>query len=367
MANITLDNDGLPSSTSVPNLFIDRYMTGANGEFVKIYLYLLRCMNRTEIPLSVSLLADIFEHTEKDIRRALSYWEKVGLMSLTYGSEDELTGIRLTLPQDTAAEQTTSAPAECAAGENHSSARTKNADRESYAPAQAKNPGKDIYTLEQLENFQDSEAVQEVLFITENYLGRTLNATDIRTILYWYDGLGFSTDLIEYLIETCISNGHTSLRYMEKIALSWADAGIRSVEEARKEHSMHSQDVYGVMKAFGISGRNLISSELQIIQKWTGSYAFSMDIIQEACRRTIQATGKASFEYADTILTSWHKGNVHNLNDIAKLDAAHQKSKATKAKETAGRPLAAGNRFNNFPQRNYNYDQLEKKLLKTSS
>lgn len=359
MANITLAGDGLLSSTCVPDIFIDKYMMNANGEYIKIYLYLLRHMNQGGYTFSVSKLADTFEHTEKDILRALMYWEKVKLLRLAYNADGEISSIRLTLPQENA-EGSMAAAAETSLTPEQVTGHTLADTTE--LPA-----GKDIYTLEQIENFQDNEAVQEILFITENYLGRTLNSTDIRTILYWYDGLHFSTDLIEYLIETCISNGHTSLRYMEKIALSWAEAGITSVAQARAEHSMHHQDVYAVMNAFGIHGRNLIPAEVSTIQKWTGQYAFSMDIIKEACRRTIQSTGKASFEYADTILTNWHKNNVHTLNDIVKLDAAHQKAKsAAKSRETA-QNVSSGNRFNNFPQRTYNYDQLEKQLLNTTS
>lgn len=375
MANITLNSNGLLSSTCVPNIFIDKYMTSANGEFVKVYLYLLRSMQTPEKPFSISNLADIFEHTEKDILRALSYWEKVQLLQLNYNTQGELIGISLANPSQTASADI-SAPAASTAPvaptvtesvTTEPALETTDVLPEVEAPTVADKPGKEMYTLEQVENFQDNEAVQEVLFITENYLGRTLNPTDIRTILYWYDGLGFSTDLIEYLIETCISNGHTSLRYMEKIALSWADAGITSVAEARKEHSLHNQDVYAVMKAFGINGRTLISSEIQMVQKWTGQYAMSMDIVKEACRRTIQATGKASFEYADTILGNWHKNNVHTINDVLKLDVAHQKARsAAKTKDTAQRAATSGNRFNNFPQRSYNYDQLEKQLLKTN-
>lgn len=359
MANIAIHSSELISSTCVPNIFIDKYMINANGEYIKIYLYLLRCMNQPNASLSISELADVFEHTEKDIFRALGYWEKVRLVHLEYDTQQNLTGIFLLNPYS-AETEVSFAPASISAEAAEVS--------DCSAPSETVLHDKDDYTLEQIEDFQDNEAVQEILFITENYLGRTLNPTDIRTILYWYEGLGFSTDLIEYLIETCISNGHTSLRYMEKIALSWAEANITSVAEARKEHEMHNQDVYAVMKAFGITGRNLIQPEIRMIQKWTGDYAFSMDIIKEACKRTIQATGKASFEYADTILTNWHKSNVHHLKDIAKLDAEHQKSRsAARAKETTERSPAANNRFNNFPQRSYNYEQLEKKLLKTTS
>lgn len=362
MADIILDGNNLLSSTCIPNIFIDKYMTNANGEFVKIYLYLLRCMSQNKQTCTLSELADAFEHTEKDILRALSYWEKVHLLHVEYNANREVSGILLKFP-DSEGTLNASFPAPLLKDASPSMALSVDPSAE---PEEKKLPKSQEYTLEQLENFKDNESVQEILFITEHYLGRTLNPTDIRTILYWYDGLRFSTDLIEYLIETCISNGHTSLRYMEKIALSWAKAGISTVEEAKQERSLHHQDVYAVMKAFGISGRSLISSELQAIRKWTSSYALSMDIIKEACKRTIQATGKASFEYADTILNNWHRNQVQTLNDVLKLDAAHQKSKAAaKASETAKR-AASGNRFNNFPQRTYNYDQLEKQLLNTT-
>lgn len=93
--NITLYNNLQETTTSVPNRFIDHYMISANGEYVKIYLYLLRCMNQPECTFSLSRLADHFDHTEKDIQRALKYWEKVKLLKLEYDSQNNLSGICL--------------------------------------------------------------------------------------------------------------------------------------------------------------------------------------------------------------------------------------------------------------------------------
>ena len=65
----------------------------------------------------------------------------------------------------------------------------------------------------------------------------------------------FSADLIEYLIEYCVSKGKTSIRYIEKVALAWADEGINTVEAAKDEVSNHNEAVFGVMKAFGLNNR----------------------------------------------------------------------------------------------------------------
>ena len=67
--------------TLIENIFIDQYMPKANGEFVKLYLYLLRCAD-TERELTLSSIADVFDHTEKDVKRALAYWEKLKLLKL---------------------------------------------------------------------------------------------------------------------------------------------------------------------------------------------------------------------------------------------------------------------------------------------
>ena len=67
-------------ATLVANEFIDRYMADANGEYVKVYLYLLR--HSQEKP-DVGQIADALNHTEADVRRALSYWEKMGALTLS--------------------------------------------------------------------------------------------------------------------------------------------------------------------------------------------------------------------------------------------------------------------------------------------
>ena len=64
--------------TVVSNEFIDNYMARANGEYVKVYLYILRNGGRAD---SVADIADALNHTEADVRRALVYWERRGFWS----------------------------------------------------------------------------------------------------------------------------------------------------------------------------------------------------------------------------------------------------------------------------------------------
>lgn len=358
MEKITLHSDSTTSATSVSNIFIDEYMTDANGEFVKIYLYLLRLMNAPEAAFSISSIADRFEHTEKDIRRALSYWERMNLLRLEYDSQDNLTGVYLLDSVPSAAK---------GAASDQTASTAANPPEEDIPDSTAENsaPVRKSYTADDILAFTQSDAATELLFITERYLGRTLTPTDTDTILYFYDGLGFSTDLIEYLVEYCVSKGHTSIRYIEKVALRWAEDGITTVEQAKQASNLHSQTYFTVMRALGITGRNLVPAETAFIDKWKNTYGFSSELIAEACQRTIQATHQPSFEYTDSILTNWLKKDVKSPADIARLDAEFQSRR--KPSSDAPAATASKNKFNNFEQRSYDYNEMERMLLSTGS
>ncbi|MCI9137137.1 MAG: DnaD domain protein [Lachnospiraceae bacterium] len=380
MADITLHRDNEHSTTEIPNRFIDEYMTNANGEFVKIYLYLLRCMNSPGCSFSISKTADKFEHTEKDIQRALKYWEKMNLLRLEYNEDKSISGIYFldsdkvsTENSGTFLKKTDSVcPPTAASGIAAfvSAPAAPNADfiSASSAPdadsASASSAGgKHTYTADDMKYFREKEEVQELLFVAESYLGRPLSPTDIQTLLYWYDKLGFSADLIVYLLEYCIAGGHSSLHYMDKVALNWKDAHIQTVEQAKRNNSTHSQLHYGVMRAFGIQGRNLIPAESAYIEKWSKGLGFGQDMINEACSRTILAIHQPNFDYADRILTNWQKQNIQTVSDIKKADAKFQSSKRMEKPAPA---KTAANRFNNFPQRTYNIEQLEAELLNSA-
>lgn len=371
MATIELRTNHSCTYVGVPNIFIDNYMADANGEFVKVYLYLLRCMNTNGNSVSISAIADHFNNTEKDVMRALKYWEKAGVLSLESDSSNRLTGVCLNDLNAYAASGPDAVPAQTPAKAPAAPDKTilAAADNTVYAKpstAKTKPEGKRReYSLDEVKAFCNNHEVSELLFIIETYLKHPLNSAEMNTIFFWYDTLHFSGELIEYLVEYCITNGHSSLRYMDKVALGWSDNGIHTIDKAKEHISIHSKTYFSIMKAFGISGRNLADSEMTFVHKWTKEYHFDTELIQEACKRTISATQKPSFEYADSILTNWYNNKVHTLNDVTALDENYNKTKRSTA-GTSSSAAAKKNKFNNFNQRAYNPDALEKVLLTTS-
>lgn len=343
--------------TLVQNRFFDEYMISANGEFVKIYLYLLRS-SAAERELSLSSIADAFNHTENDVKRALIYWEKCGLLRLSYDAYGTLTDILLTdgpiQPQQSG---TAVPPAQQAAKAVSAPASETAAAAEPQAP---ESPVQMTVSASRKKELSQNEEIRQLLWLAEQYFGKQLSSTEVNHILYFYDELHFSADLIEYLIEYCVSKGKRSIHYIRTVALEWASKQITSVEEAKKDTNLYSKDYYAILGAFGIKDRGPAQSEVEFMSRWLGTMGFSRELVLEACRRTINSTHKPSFAYADRILANWKEKGVKKICDIEPLDQTKHAARSAKAPQ---KPVPAGNRFNNFPQRDYDYDQLEKQLL----
>lgn len=412
MTAINISSDIATSFTTVSDIFIDQYMPKANGEFVKVYLYLLRATGSGAGIATISEIADHFSNTEADIIRALNYWASEGILQVQTGADGQIMGINLcslsVSGMQAAQSNIQSAVADNAAQNNLQNSVVNNAAQnilqnsvvnnaaqnistvntrmhdsvveklKSQTPDKAASSQKE-YTLDEIKEFRKNPDISELFFIIETYLKHTLSSTDTNMVLYWLDELHFSTDLVEYLVEYCITKGHSSLRYMNKVALGWADAGIKTVDQAKDDAAAHSQIYYSVMKALGITGRNLVDSEVSLINKWVGEYGFDIELVKTACSKTISAIQKPSFEYTDSILANWKKKDVHTLKDVEVLDANFAKankasatgsSQGTNAANGSSKPKSnnssSKNKFNNFNQRNNDYDKLEKLFLNST-
>lgn len=360
---ITLQNSRNAEVTVLTNNFIDNYMPEANGEFVKVYIYLLRLLSDASVPFSLEQMADHFFCTERDIVRALKYWEKVNLLTLTYRRNEDITDITLNVPPVKSDVSDSSKPAV----QTVSVAKDTVAQSSGVSAPSTKPAARSASSLspDRVKELKQNDEIVQLLYIAEQYLGKTLTPTEMKKILFFYDELKFSPDLIEYLIEYSVSRGHKSIRYIETVALAWADEGITTVTMAKEANSRYAKEYFTIFKSMGISGRNPVDTEISLMNTWLNDYGFSMDIIQEACSRTVLSTGQPSFQYADKILSGWKDKNVRTLADVRLLDAQHQRQKLEKKtqKKAAAPKPAATNRFNNFHQREYDFSEYEKKLL----
>lgn len=356
MSKITLLAEGISDVTIVPNIFIDQFMPSANGAYVKVYLYLLRCILGSCQEISISSIADRLENTEKDIIRALTYWEKQNLLILRRSPDKEIVSIHLAdltkmLQEDTDITADSDTELDEIAVSIHT--ETKPAIRQSYS-------------AEKISEFTNNDEIKWAMHIVEIYLDRPLKPMDLQLILYLYDELHFSAELIMYLFEYCVSKGKKNASYIEAVALTWAEEGIDTEEKARVAATAYNEHYNTVNKAFGLN-RAPGQIERQYITKWVEVFGFSDEIITEACNRTILRTQKPDFKYTDKILETWFKKDVKSNTDIIRLDEEFSKAnKTVENRKAAVVQKPSANKFNQFPQRSYtakDYAELERKLL----
>ena len=354
--------------TQIPNWFIQNHLPSANGNFVKVYLYLeMACQypQRTGA-LSISILADRMECTENDILRALRYWEREGLMSLSE-KDGEITAVSLCEPLPAEAEtlRTDVPPAETARAETlqadvppSETAR----DIPAAAAAEVNVPDRQTYTPLQAEAFLKDEEINRTITAIEELLGSPVTPAHLQLILYFMCDVGFSSELLITLYETALKKGKRQPGYIEAIGIQWAGKGITTPEQAREEAAAFSGKYALVTRALGIN-RSLAPAERAIIDGWE-AYHFSDSIIDEACRRTVLQTGDTDLRYVSRILDGWHSQHVISLKDVEKCDEAFRRQKKNSA--APRKSTARKNQFQSFPQRAYSqgdFDSLERRLL----
>ena len=311
-------------------------MPQANGAYVKVYLYLLRLLGNAGKECTLTSVADALDETEKDIERALKYWEEKNLMRLEREEGTAITGVAFLEPPEVERtpepqEETTSqdsAETEPKEKEEVSQSGTEAAGEAGAAGKKCVLPQKPDYSEAQIEVLTSLDEVKEMLMRIQQVTVRLLKGADLNFVLYLYESVGFSADLIVYLYEYCASKNKMYISYIESVAIAWAEGGIDTVQKARTEAAVYNDSYSTVNRAFGLN-RAPGSVEIQYLHRWTSNYGFDTSIIEEACNRTMLAVSKPDFKYADKILERWYKAGVREREDIATLDEEFAKRNRT--------------------------------------
>ena len=402
----------ITSIVSLPSEFIDKYMLKANGDYIKVYLFMLRNADRLINP---EIIADALELTIKDVERAIAYWCKSGVLIekaenigklgngddfeevlITKGmpSKEELEEARRiltaakevykrremleagmgaeTLKENNVKSESPDEAKDLKESDCKASDSTKDTDVENNSESEVKAeaeisevktepPKLPDRSLVDLTKLKGDEDFQELVFCVQTYTEKIFTPTDTEKLAYLYDVVGMSKDLLEYIAEVSVQKGKKSINYIERVALSFHEKGITTVEEAKEDNVKYFNENKAVLKAFGIYDRVLAPVELRFVKKWFDEYGFSTEIVVEAISRTVLNTSSQSFSYADGVLTRWHNENVRTLSDIKTQDEKHDE-KVKAAPKTSNN--ASGSKFNNFEQRNDNIDSdMQDKFL----
>lgn len=315
--------DFIPVSTD----FIEKKMLNANGAYVKVYLYALNLAykgiseDNSEIAKKLNLL-------ESDVVNAFEYWSKEEILTVNndciyFGGN---TSSSRKINQNTSS------------GKINQNIKNKD--------TQKKSPENIAYLM------MDNKILADLCSLAQEILGKTLNNSDLETLYWFYDELGFSPEVIIMLLEYCVSKEKRNMKYIEKVAIGWHENGITTmdaVDNYIKEEKEKSGYFYSLRKLFGITDRNLSKSEELYLKTWHNEYGMNEEMVALAYEYCILSTNKLSFPYINSIIKDWHEKGIKTISEAEK-DHEDFKEKNKKFNE---RDL---NVYNN----DVNYDEIEK-------
>ena len=356
MSRLTIFKENPSDCVRISTQFIDQYLAGANDAQIKVYLYLLRMVSAS-LPTSISDIADKFNLTERDVERALAYWEKFGLLEIEYDKKGEICALQL--PSDKEAASKVQSQSQIQPGATILPLPVK----EAPAKQEPEKPQKREFSRDELKALKQQESFSQLLFATETYFKRPLTSADLQKFAFIHEELSFSEELMEYLVEYCVGADHKDMRYIEKVAIAWHQAGIKTVTQAKNRSSRYEKIVYNVMQALGRRS-DVTQTEADYILKWYHEYGFSENVILHACEKAVLSTEKNRITYTDGILKNWHAQGLKTISQIQKAEEKRAQSMQP-SKNLAGEKGALGMVHNQYIRRDdTDIEALEKELLK---
>lgn len=333
----------------LPTDFLDEYLKEITAADLKIYLALLRFSERGESP-SPDALASYTGESVQTVVAALLYFEDRGLIRTAYRSSapEEI----ILLPprrkelfsdeEDPGNEEEASLPKDM-----------------SLDPVDLEN-GKilppDSSRMEEKRRLDDDSDFKELIFATEALLRKSLTPDFLDTLKDWYLDLNRNFDLTSYLIEYCLSkmNGGTlRIPYISAVLKAWKEAGYKSREEAIQSTKDRFSLQNLVRSAIGWRG-DFASHQQALIESWA-EFRFPPELIQEACRRTIDNSGGKNLNYTDSILRSWYESGVRSMEDVEAIDKKRKTDYAAKGRNAVPSKKSS---FHNFEPNETNYDEV---------
>lgn len=295
----------------VPHVVADNFLKLATGDQIKVLLYILRCSGRTLSDEEISRNTGV---PVRDVTDCVLFWQQVNVL-------DERSR------QTSAAIQNKSSQAETA----DVSQQSKSEAGQTSVPRQKQ----ELKPSEITDILESSSDISQLFKIVESFLG-TLNHTQQNSLIWMHNYLGLKKEVILTLVQYCITIGKTNSGYIEKIACSWSENDINSLDAAQEEvqRLTHYNDFIGmIMKKFEMT-RRPTTKQKEFISGWQNE-GFNIDLIGYAYEKTIEQINKLSFEYINKILLSWKESGFTTVRSVRDSEISYKKNKKT-AQNTSG-------------------------------
>ncbi|MBQ3063367.1 MAG: DnaD domain protein [Clostridia bacterium] len=187
------------------------------------------------------------------------------------------------------------------------------------------------YTAAELaQAVQGNVELSALINACQQTFGKIFTTAEVGIIAGLFEQLSLDGEYILLLLSHCVRMEKKSLRYAEKTALSLYDEGVTSavaLEERLRRIEIMADATGKIRTMFGLSSRSFTTKEKKMIENWICTMQYSHDIIRLAYDATVDAIGKPSIAYANTILERWYAEGYHTVEDITAAMETYRRQK----------------------------------------
>jgi DNA replication protein DnaD len=245
-------NNYLLNTTEVSNIFIKLYMPTMEPCYVKVYLYALMHIDKgIDVALSNESLAKDLNMSVAEVKEAWAYLDKVNLIRIDNKEKSLTAGSSITFLD----------------------LKARTFDPENIQ--------------EERDFVLDEKEVRDMYARIEGVLARPLTTSELRLVESFLDFYKIEPAAIAFLYENNKNKkASTKTRYIEKILMSYADQGLRTleeIEEYNKQFDKREMSYREIMDALGLKFEIITDAERKEFSRWLDDFGLSLsDIIDKA-------------------------------------------------------------------------------------
>lgn len=319
----------------ISNEFAEKYVRFSNPEYIQVYLYLKYRTEQDGAFPKADQVARELDISSEHATFVLDFWVSRGELCRTK------TGYEF--PTEKKRE-------------------SKRQEETPVVPA-LRRQTRPSYTMAEIDGVAaKNKAISGLFYQAETVLQKVLTQSDMEMLYSFVDWLGLPVEVITMLLSYGAKRGKTGRRYLETVAIDWAERGIDTFEAAEahvmelEERDTIERKICGML---GIYDRALTATEKKYIKQWAETSGLSLDLIPVAYDRTVSRTGKLTWNYMNKILLSWAEEGITTQSQVEESEEAFRKEQPAKPKQGPKRSS-----FNNYEDTNpMDYDGLEEQLL----
>lgn len=278
----SLINPSVYSDTfALPTGAVDSHIKISTDVQLRVLLYIFRNANTQ---LDAKAIADALGLNNEEVKDAIGYWTGAGYLK----------GDTIAVKSETVT--------------------SKKARMQSELPSR-----------EEIARLSHNDEDLKILYReAQNTFCRPLKQSEASLLAWLYNDEGMPVSVILMLLSLAAQQGSITKTFIESTAIQWINDGVSTIEDAEektREALLYDQSFKLVCSAFGISKRKPGKKESEYAFKWVNEWKLSKELLSAAYEICVDATGKYSIDYINTILEKWHKNGVKTLEDVEKASS----------------------------------------------